>query len=859
MHSTGIKGLDNAITGLHKGDNVVWQVETFDDYLSFVAPFVQNAIKEKRKIVYIRFASHKPVIASKTKIIRYELDAGSGFETFTTQLHHIIAKEGRDTYYVFDCLSDLLPAWATDLMIGNFFMVTCPYLYELDTIAYFAILRDNHSYKTIARIRETTQLLMDVYHCDNICYVHPLKVWNRYSHTMFLPHFKDGENLVPITDSADAAKLLSHIREKGTEVAQRHLDHWDRLFIRATELLDPRISKEVKQEMFEYLTRIMITRDHRIMGLIRKHFSLEDFITIKDRLIGTGLIGGKTVGMLLARKILSHEKSINWEKVSEPHDSFYIGADVFYSFLVQNAWWKLRMEQKTKKGYFEVARVLREKMLSGKFPEEIREQFQQIIEYFGTSPIIVRSSSLLEDGVGNAFAGKYESIFCPNQGTPEERYNQFVDAVKRIYASTMSEEALNYRLHRGLDKRDEQMALLVQRVSGSYHGDYFLPDMAGVGISYNTYVWNEKIKAEDGMIRLVVGLGTRAVNREEQDYARVAALSDPLLRPYSDLNDIRRFSQHDVDLIDVKTNQFRAISFSKLMGENLELAICDYAAVKDDEITRQMEERGMSSKEYWILTFDKLFSEEGFIQLMQRILKTLEHHYHYPVDIEFTVNLTKKSQFKINLLQCRSLQTSGLGKRVELPQEVPFARILFKSKGYFLGGNISHLIHRIIYVRPEKYEELPLRDKYEVARIVGHLNKQIKDKEKIPTLLMGPGRWGTSTPSLGVPVSFFEINKIVGLVEIAFEGGNLVPELSFGTHFFQDLVESQISYLALFPHKDESAFNPKWLNKSLNRLKEVVPASARFSDVIGVYDVESRGLKLMADIKSQKVICFSKI
>nr|HPN73644.1 PEP/pyruvate-binding domain-containing protein [Candidatus Omnitrophota bacterium] len=349
-----------------------------------------------------------------------------------------------------------------DLMIGNFFMVTCPYLYELDTVAYFALIRNYHSYKTIARIRETTQLLIDVYDCNGEFYVHPLKVWNRYSPTMFLPHLKQADKFTPITDSVEATRALCYMKNPVIEAGKRNLDYWDRLFMKGEELLDSSAPAEEIKKMISLYSNVMISKDAKILSLVEDNFSLEDLLEIKARMIGTGIIGGKAVGMLLARKLLSKNPELKWEKWSEPHDSFYIGSDVFYSYIVQNGWWKLRLEQKTEKGYFEAARVLGEKMLHGKFPEEIRDQFQRIMEYFGQSPIIVRSSSLLEDGFGNAFAGKYDSFFLSNQGTPEERFIKFAEAVRKIYASTMSEDALVYRKQRGLDKLDEQMALLVQ-------------------------------------------------------------------------------------------------------------------------------------------------------------------------------------------------------------------------------------------------------------------------------------------------------------------------------------------------------------------------------------------------------------
>lgn len=854
MISTGIKGLDSVITGLRLGDNVVWQIDDMDDYAALVKPFVLQALKEKKRVVYMRFAAHKELIKPSRQVKRYELNAQAGFESFGAKVNNIITQEGEGAYYVFDCLSELLSAWATDLMIGNFFMVTCPYLYELKTVAYFSILRNKHSFKSIARIRETTQLLMDVYHCQGNFYIHPLKVWNRYSPTMFLPHQKQGDNFIPITDSVNAVEILSHIRRRGAQNAKRNLDYWDSLFLEAESLLKNKSLLKQKKEMVRRLCNLMLSKNKKILSLASGNFSLEELVEIKSRLIGTGFIGGKTVGMLLARKILSKDKLLNWGKLSEPHDSFYIGSDIFYSFIVHNRWWKLHMQQKSEAGYFNIAKVLKEKMLYGVFPEEIMERFQQIVEYFGSSPIIIRSSSLLEDDFGNAFAGKYESIFLASQGSPEQRYIQFAEAVKKIYASTMNEDALAYRKQRGLDKSDEQMALLVQRVSGAHHKNYFFPDLAGVGVSYNTYVWNKNINPEAGMLRLVFGLGTRAVNRVEGDYPRMAALSEPLRRPYAEKDDIRKYSQHMVDIINTKENVFQAIPFDKLVSEK-SFSNVELVAVKDDEAKRMMEERGVEGKDYWILTLDKVLENKPLVNALKSILGLLEASYRYPVEIEFTVNFTKNNSFKVNLLQCRPLQTRGLGLKVEMPGQVNKKELLFDSRGYFLGGNISQRIDWVIYVDPEKYNKLLLSDKYDIARIVGNLNRMIKDKEELPTLLMGPGRWGTTTPSLGVPVKFAEINNVAVLAEVAFSAGNLMPELSFGTHFFQDLVETNIFYVALFPEKDDSLFNLSWFRQSKNLFSELMPESVKYEGIIGVYDAGKKPLRVMSDVVSQRVIC----
>jgi hypothetical protein len=462
---------------------------------------------------------------------------------------------------------------------------------------------------------------------------------------------------------------------------------------------------------------------------------------------------------------------------------------------------------------------------------------------------------LLEDSYGNAFAGKYESIFLPNQGSPEERYEAFIEAVRQVYASTMNKDALAYRLQRGLDQKDEQMALLVQRVSGSYHKDYFFPDAAGVGLSYNTFVWNNDMDPEAGMLRLVVGLGTRAVDRVEGDYPRIVALDEPLIKPHAGIKDTQRFSQHKLDAINLRENSFQVVMISDLLKENVDLHL-DLTGTKDYKTIERRRARGID-QDAWIITFDKLFAEKNFQETIQKILKSIETAYGYPVDVEFTINFKENNEFQFNLLQCRPLKTKGWGKRVEIPKVIPKEKTVFESSGNFLGGNISHFINRVIYVDPQAYSDLPSQsEKYDIARVVGDLNRQIKDKEQMAVMLLGPGRWGTTTPSLGVPVSFAEINNITVLGEIEFATSNAIPELSFGTHFFQDLVETDILYLALFPSRDGVYMNKEFFETTPNLLSTLKPDHQKYEHVVKVFDIDKKQLNISSDIISQRIVCY---
>ncbi len=851
---TGVPGLDGVFTGLKTGDNVVWQTDSIEDYIYLAAAFARRSLENGRRTVYFRFAGHRELMPPDTEGLRTcRLDPLSGFESFASSVSAVIEEEGKGGCYIFDSLSELLSAWATDLMIGNFFKITCPRLYELETVAYFALMRNSHSHKSVARIRGITQILADTYRCGSELYIHPLKVQDRYSPTMFLPHLQEKNTFVPITDSVNSVRILTHIREKGGQQAARKLDYWDRIFIDAQSLAEEGREDPRARELSEKLCRLMVTDSPRMLSLAARHFSVKDLLEIKSRLIGTGFIGGKSAGMLLARKILEADGEVDFNSVSEPHDSFYIGSDIYHTYIIENGLWDLHMRQKSAEGYYEAAGELREKLRSGVFPDEISEQFQQLVEYFGSSPLIVRSSSLLEDGFGNAFAGKYESVFCANQGSPEERQEAFKDAVREVYSSAMSRDALAYRENRQLKTRPEQMALLVQRVSGERHKNYFFPAAGGVGFSYNSYVWNKSLSPEAGMLRIVFGLGTRAVDRVEGDYPRMVALDSPSLRPYSGAGELRKFSQHNVDVINFEKNSIETVSFTELMSETgYERA--DLVSERDREASETLSASG-TPREYRILTLEGLIGKERFTEIFRALLKSLESAYEHPVEVEFTVNFTGEEEFGVNLLQCRPLKTRVPGEKVNIEGPAPGSRVFFSSRDNFIGGNSSIPVSSLVYINPKAYTGLSISDKYEVARITGRINRLIPSGVPGPVILIGPGRWGTSTPSLGISVNFYEINAFSALIETSFPEGGLMPEFSFGTHFFQDIVEAGILYAGLM--KEEGAEGPYTglLEKLPNLFSRVLPGYGKFENVIGIYDLSETGMRLISDIKSRKLLC----
>ncbi|MHB8086598.1 MAG: PEP/pyruvate-binding domain-containing protein, partial [Dehalococcoidia bacterium] len=540
--------------------------------------------------------------------------------------------------------------------------------------------------------------------------------------------------------------------------------------------------------------------------------------------------------------------------------SFYIGSDVFFTFLVKNDLFQLRMQltRDSSMSHEEFEQV-EQRFTAGEFPPEIMAQFRDMLDYFGQAPIIVRSSSLLEDRFGNAFAGKYRSEFCANQGSPEQRMKAFLQAVKLVYASAINPDALSYRHKQGLGENDEQMAILVQRVSGMPYKQYFFPPLAGVAFSRNLYAWTNRIDPNKGMIRLVFGLGTHAVNRVGGDYTRIVAVSDPQLRPEAG-NKIIKYSQHNVDLLDLAADDFRSETVSELLED------CDYpnlnlvASLVTDGYPQEMVRscpRGRADD--LVLTFNNFINRTPFIKIMDDMLSKLETAYSQPVDTEFTAHIDPEGGVKINLLQCRSLRLPGTAGPVEFPDDIPDERILFTSSR-FISGGAKHNIRYILYIDPDKYAGIESIDvKKSLGRVVGRINRHASVIEG-GIIMMGPGRWGSSNINLGVNVGYSDIDSTSVLVEIAREERGQVPEVSYGTHFFQDLVESGIMYLPVYPADPDSKFNEPFFESSPNILPDLMPELADSSGLIHLIDVrqKSNGLyaHILADPTVHRAICF---
>ena len=656
------------------------------------------------------------------------------------------------------------------------------------------------------------------------------------------------EDFVPIRDGVLESHFRKAVNLEKRKGAERNLDSWDRFFDRVQR--DYEDGRDVT-EACRTMAAIMMSRDEKILELLEENFEPEDFFFVKEHMIGTGMIGGKSCGMLTARKIIENQCPEIYDRL-EPHDSFFIGSDVFYTYIVENGFWQLRVEQRTPERYFDVAEELTDKMLHGRFPEPIREQFRELLDFYDPSPVIVRSSSILEDGFGNAFAGKYESVFCPGRGTLEERLQEFENAVRVVYASTLSRSALDYRLRRGLQDKDEQMALLVQRVSGSHFGEYYYPCAAGVGYSYSAYRFLDSLDPRAGMLRLVMGLGTGAVDRSQGSYPRLVSLDRPEALPYKSSTEHHKYSQRSLDVIHKAEGSLEQISFysiEKTTPKYIRKAVFGH----DYEAERLFADRGQR-RDVWFISCGGLVRNRQLMGDMRTMMQVIQEAYGQPVDIEFTINLSEYGEYVINLLQCRPLQHFEDSGRQGIPEDLPEGQVFLDCSHCTLGNSQRLGVDLILYVDPIAYYQMPYKKKNEIARCVGEVNWYYRDKDQ-NMVLMVPGRIGTSSPELGVPTTFSDISSFRAIFELAESKAGYNPELSYGSHMFQDLVENEILYAAVFEDKRTRVFRPEMFTGLENRITQVVPDAGAYQDIIGLYDVHDNGCRLLHDLVGERIVC----
>jgi pyruvate, water dikinase len=587
------------------------------------------------------------------------------------------------------------------------------------------------------------------------------------------------------------------------------------------------------------LIRRFFTDQLEFVTIAKNFIRISDFHELVQHLVcpvgSHGKLGGKSAGVFLARRILEQNAKLDeiLRNIKVPK-TWYLTSDTMLQFMHYN-----NLEDMTDQKYKSIDDIRKEYpqlivlFKNSSFPPEIVQGLSMALDDFGEIPVIVRSSSLLEDRLGSAFSGKYKSLFLANQGSKNDRLEALLDAIAEVYASTLGPDPMQYRSERGLTDFHEEMGIMIQEVVGHVVGDYYFPAFAGVAFSNNDFCWSPRIKREDGLIRLVPGLGTRAVDRLSDDYPILIAPGQPGLRATVGVEERLRYSPHKIDVLNLHTNRFETIDIKHLLAEagNQYPAVEKIVSVYADQHLRQPVSINLDlSQVDAVVTFEGLIQDTDFIKKIYTILKTLQNALATPVDIEFA-----SDGKDFYLLQCRPQSYSRYDAPCPIPGDISRERIIFSANRFVSNGTIPNISH-IVYVDPEQYNAIAdLQDLSTIGRVIGKLNQILPRRQFI---LMGPGRWGSRGDiKLGVNVTYSDINNCSVLIEIARKKGDYVPDPSFGTHFFQDLVEASIRYLPLYPDDEGIIFNMPFLNDSHNSLGHMLPQYQQLSSIVHVIDI----------------------
>ncbi len=509
-------------------------------------------------------------------------------------------------------------------------------------------------------------------------------------------------------------------------------------------------------------------------------------------LIGGGSVGGKGKGLAFAHDILMQDGLL--EEIALPEVTFVVGTDVFDQFDGEHR----LMDLSTSLGFDRMTK----EALTKPLPEAVMDRLKQVLSSL-SGPLAVRSSSLLEDDVELSFAGKYGTFFVANQGDMDKRLADLAEGIKKVFASTYNSSAKEYRKKHSIPKGREKMAVLIQPLQGKRRGDLFYPEIAVTAFSCVYRRPSPRIDKNDGVMRICFGMGTHSVGRS---FARTIYLTNPGLRPEgTNPENVYLYSQKEFDCIDLSTGE--------LTTQNLWSSL-DHVRRNHKNASSFVEWYG-DGMMYWLnsdvsevtapmpcFSFSDLpRKSKSFLNKVKRMLSFFQGAMGFPVDIE---GVYDSEDDRLTLVQIRPLASYVEFGKVDIPDVSQERRILRGNR--MVTSHVLKDVKWLVYVDPEIYSQS--RDFASVARAIGEVNRELEGERYI---LVGPGRWGSTNPSLGVPVDYSEISNCGCMVEVGIPKRGMIPELSYGTHFFLDLDLDDILYLPVIDGEQENLFSRDWL------------------------------------------------
>jgi len=518
--------------------------------------------------------------------------------------------------------------------------------------------------------------------------------------------------------------------------------------------------------------------------------------------IGKGSLGGKARGLAFLNETIYQQNIIDkFPKINlRVPRTAVISTDFFDIFMDENNLWEIALNSHDNN-------IIIDHFMKARLSKKIIKSLKLFLNTIST-PLAIRSSGLLEDSQYQPLAGMYSTFMLPNSSSSEkERLSQVCEAIKRIYASTFF-KAPKTLLSQFVQRHDEEkMAIIIMEMIGKDHGGKFYPTFSGVAQSYNYYPISH-MKRKQGVCSVALGLGKTIADGKKS--LRFSPYYPDILSQYYSSDSLLDNSQNNFYALNLKNGKNPMIKGEQnnLSLYNLDQAEKDgelkyLASVLDPEDNLLRD--SLLSTGPRVLTFSGVLKYNRFPlnKILKYFLEYGEQALGCPVEIEFAVNLNDHDQDEFSLLQIKPMTINSFNRSI-INENIDLDKLLCKSD-VVLGEGVIENISHIIYVDIETFD---ISKSKIIAHQIESLNKHLGSDK--PYLLVGPGRWGSSDPWLGIPTSWDQINNAKVIIELGIEG--VEPDPSFGSHFFQNLTSLHLGYFTFNKKKTQTDINWKLLS-----------------------------------------------
>ena len=611
---------------------------------------------------------------------------------------------------------------------------------------------------------------------------------------------KDLTGLEELLQTVPADSLMFH--------AQRnHFSHWLMArteFALAAKLRPRRVSdfngpEHLRHDLIESINDYRREQNEVLIG----DFKADTFKSSQSSFlrIGSGSLGGKARGLAFVRHLLRTRritKRFPGVRITVP-PAVVVATDMFDQFLAENNLGDFAL-------HCDDDNEIQQRFLDSPLPAPLIENLQAFLDEV-RYPLAVRSSSLLEDSQYQPFTGVYETFMLGNQqGGSRARLDELSEAIKRVYASTFSQHAKSYVRATPYRLEEEKMAVILQQVVGTLHGQRFYPDFSGVVRSHNFYPV-PPMNFDDGIAAVALGLGRTVVDGGK--CLMFCPRYPKNLLQFSSVEDILANTQTEFCALELDAVPPEGPGHLREARFGLDVAEKDgtlHAVASTYSADNQAVYDGLSRPGARVVTFAPMLKLGMFplAQILELLVRAGEEALGNPVEIEFAVRLPRGEEpADFGFLQIRPLTLARDHQELAI-EDVDPAQVLCRSTKVLGNGRIENL-HDIVVVDSHRFERSRSQ---EVAKAVAHFNASL-NAENRPYLLIGVGRWGSNDPWLGIPVEWDEISGARAIVEAGFRDFRVTP--SQGSHFFQNLTAFQVGYFTVNPDAGEGAVDWEWL------------------------------------------------